>query len=179
MPDLIAKSALHGTAPLTLAGTTLAEAAPGPITSIACFPGTLAEVAARLGGFPVPGRVAGDLVWTGPEQAFLLGRAAPDLAGIAAVTDQSGGWAALRLTGPRAVQALMRLYPLDLRPAHFPPGSVARVPLGHMQSVLIREEAGFLVLVFRSMARTAWHEIETALQSLDARARAGLEAPSS
>lgn len=174
MPELIAKSALAGRPPVTRAGTTLAEATPGAITSIACFPGTLADVTAKLGTFPAPNRVSGNLVWTGPEQAFLLGAPAPDLAGIAAVTDQTGGWAALRLTGPKAADALMRLYPLDLRPAHFPPGTCARAPIGHMQSVLIAEEGAFLLLVFRSMARTAWHEVETALDALEARATAGL-----
>jgi hypothetical protein len=43
-----------------------------------------------------------------------------------------------------------------------------------MQSVLIREADSFLILVFRSMARTAWHEIEAALHALDARATAGV-----
>jgi sarcosine oxidase subunit gamma len=158
---------------VTLASTTLEEAQVGQITSIACFPGTLAEVSAKLGAFPAPNTVTGNLIWTGPEQAFLLG-AAPDLAGLAATTDQTGGWAALRLKGPKAADALMRLYPLDLRATHFPPDTCARSPLGHMQSILIHESDGFLILVFRSMARTAWHEIETALHALDARAVAGL-----
>lgn len=171
---LFAKTALQGRAPLTLAATTLAEEAPGQITSIACFPGALAEVSSRLGGFPAPNQALGALVWTGPEQAFLLGQPAPDLQGLAAVTDQSGGWAGLSLTGLAAVAALMRLYPLDLRATAFPPGRVARAPLGHMQSVLIAREGGFLILVFRSMARTAWDEIAHALQALEARARAGL-----
>ena len=47
-------------------------------------------------------------------------------------------------------------------------GSLVRA----LQSILIAEEAGFLILIFRSMARTAWHEIETALQALTARAAA-------
>lgn len=171
MPNLIAKSALFGKAPLTLAATRLEEVSLGPITSIACFPGKQDEVSARLGAFPAPNTVAGNLIWTGAEQAFLLGEA-PDLAGLAAVTDQTGGWAALRLTGPVAADALMRLYPLDLRASHFPPGTCARAPLGHMQSVLLREADSFLILVFRSMARTAWHEVEAALNALNARAAA-------
>ena len=174
MPDLIAKTALQGRGPITLTGITLQEADPGPLTSIACFPGTLAEVTARLGGFPAPNSTLGNLIWTGPEQAFLIGQPAPDLTGIAAVTDQSGAWTALRLTGPQASAALMRLYPLDLRTAQFPQGTCARAPLGHMQSVLIREPDGFLILIFRSMARTAWHELETTLQALEARVTAGV-----
>ena len=167
MPELIAKTALHGRAAVTHADTTLAEADVGPITSVACFPGEKAKVAKALGSFPEPNTHAGDLCWTGPDQAFLLGRPAPDLSGSAAVTDQSGGWAALRLTGPLAAAALMRLVPLDLR--RFGAGQAARAPLGHMQMVLIGQEDGFLVLVFRSMARTAWHELEAALKMLAAR----------
>lgn len=173
MPELIAKSALFGRKPVTLAQTRLEEAALGPITAIACFPGTLAAVSAKLGGFPAPNTRTGALVWTGPEQAFLFGTA-PDLAGLAAVTDQTGGWAGLRLSGPKAADALMRLYPLDLRLAHFPPGTSVRAPLGHMQSILIAEESAFLILVFRSMARTTWHEIEAALHALQARIAAGV-----
>jgi heterotetrameric sarcosine oxidase gamma subunit len=71
-------------------------------------------------------------VWTGPDQAFLIGAPAPDLTGLAAVTDQSGGWAALQLQGPGAEAVLMRLFPLDLRARAFAPGHAARAPLGHM-----------------------------------------------
>lgn len=167
MPELIAKTALSGQAPVTHADTTLAEADLGQITGIACFPGQMAKVKTALGGFPGPNCHADGLVWTGPEQAFLIGRPAPDLGGLAAVTDQSGGWAALSLKGPMAPEALMRLVPLDLR--HFGAGQAARAPLGHMQSVLLGQEDGFVILIFRSMARTAWHEIETALKMLAAR----------
>jgi heterotetrameric sarcosine oxidase gamma subunit len=153
VPNLIAKTALGGIAPVTHAGTTLAEVDPGPITSVACFPGAFAIVAKVLGGFPAPNSHAGGL--------------APDLAGLAAVTDQSGGWAALSLSGPMAADALMRLVPLDL--GRMGPGQAARAPLGHMQMVLMGQEGGFLILVFRSMARTAWHEIEVAMKALAAR----------
>ena len=174
MPNLIAKSPLHGQAPVTLAGTRLEEAHLGQITSIACFPGTKAKVAKKLGQFPDPNTVTKNLIWTGPDQAFLIGAQALDLTDLAATTDQSGAWSALRLTGPKAADALMRLYPLDLRATHFPPNTCARAPLGHMQSVLIRESESFLILIFRSMARTAWHEIETALHAMEARVIAGV-----
>jgi sarcosine oxidase subunit gamma len=168
VPELIAKTALAGQAPVTHLGTTLAEADPGPITSIAAFPGQMKKLVKALGHFPAPNTHAKDLVWTGPEQAFLLGRPAPDLAGLGAVTDQSGGWACLSLTGPKAAEVLMRLIPLDLR--QLGPGQAARAPLGHMSAILMGEEGGFRILVFRSMARTAWHEIEDAMKMLAARA---------
>ena len=179
MPELIAKTALHGRKAVTLAGTILAEIDLGPITSIALFPGQ-AKVAAKalkpLGlSFPSPNSVALNgavrLAWTARDQAFLIGAAAPDLGAAAAVTDQSGGWAAMSLSGPAAADALMRYVPLDLREAAFAVGTTARTPLYHMQMILIRTGAeAFEILVFRSMARTAWHEIDVALRSLAARA---------
>ena len=177
MPELLAKSALAGQTPLTAGGATLSEALLGPITSIAAFPGGLAKLSKKIGGFPEPNRFleAPMRVWTGPDQAFLIGSDAPDLTGLAAVTDQSGGWAALTLDGTGAEAVLMRLYPLDLRAKTLPQGHAARAPLGHMQSVLLRTGAEtFLILVFRSMARTAWAEIAEAMQHLAARARAGV-----
>jgi sarcosine oxidase subunit gamma len=63
----------------------------------------------------------------------------------------------------------MRLVPLDLRAQSFPPGTCTRSALNHMGLIIVREADGFLLLVFRSMAETAWHELETALQALHAR----------
>ena len=166
MPELIAKTALSGQS-ASHAGTHLAEVNVGSITSSACFPGQMAAVSAVLGQFPAPNTHANGLCWTGPDQAFLIGRPAPDLTGLAATTDQSGGWTALRLTGPLAVDVLMRLVPLDLR--RMTPGQSARAPLGHMQMVLLCEADSFLILIFRSMARTAWSELEEAMKILAAR----------
>jgi heterotetrameric sarcosine oxidase gamma subunit len=182
VPDLIAKTPLAGRAALTLAGVTLAEADPGQITSVAPFKGqdkVLARALKALGlAFPAPNQVSskGDvrLVWTGRDQAFLIGTPPQGLAGLAALTDQSDGWAALRLDGPEAGDVLARLYPLDLRPAAFPVGQVARAPLNHMSSILMRPGPhSFEILVFRSMARTAWHEAEAAMRALAARAAPG------
>jgi sarcosine oxidase subunit gamma len=167
VPELIAKSALQGQKPLTLGGVTLAEEALGPITSIACYPDKAEAVGEVLGAFLAPNTRSANLLWTGPEQAFLLGTP-PDLKGLAATTDQSGGWAALRLTG--ALDALLaRLFPID--PRLLTQGACLRTPLGHMQAIVSRDEAGVLILVFRSMARTAWDEIAHALAMLEARAR--------
>lgn len=163
-------------APVAHAGTTLACADLGAITSIAPFPGKRAAVEAALGmAFPEPNGIvtagAARFVWTGRDQAFLIGVPAPGLEGLAATTDQSDGWAAFTLTGPLAAEALMRLVPLDLRAGAFPAGRAARAPLNHMNMILMRGEEGFTFLTFRSMARTAWHEVETALTHLAARVR--------
>jgi heterotetrameric sarcosine oxidase gamma subunit len=178
VPELIAKSALEGQRPLTLGSVTLAEGLAGPITSIAVFPGGAKAVAKALKPlgltFPEPNAFAAKgaarIVWTGRDQAFLMGVEPPEMDG-AALTDQSGGWAVLSVTGSGAADALMRLVPLDLRLPAFPVGRAVRAPLNHMNMVLIRSgEQAFDLMVFRSMARTAWHEVETTMQALEARA---------
>lgn len=177
MPELIAKSALEGRAPLVIAQTTLAEVDPGAVTSIQPFPGqeeAVAKALAPLGfAFPAPNSFATNgaamLAWTGRDQAFLIGADCPPMP--AARTDQTGGWASLSLSGPMAVDALARYVPIDLRLAAFPVGSAVRTPLYHMSMVLMRlSDHEFRIMVFRSMARTAWHEIEVALKTLAARA---------
>lgn len=176
MPELIAKPALE-TKPLSIGTCQLQAVDLGPITSVALFPGQgkAADKALKPLGFsfPAPNAVtqkgAVMLVWTGREQAFLIGADAPDLTGIAATTDQSGGWSALRLSGEKSADVLARHVPVDMRLAAFPVGRAVRAPLGHMSAVIVREDAGFLILTFRSMARTAWHELETAMRTLAAR----------
>ncbi len=178
MPDLIATAALDH-APVTRGQATLAVTDLGRMTSIAPFAGQEGAVHAALSaiglGFPAPNRVltgpASSIVWTGRAQAFLIGADAPPLPGLAAVTDQSEGWVALTLGGPAAADVLMRLVPLDLRAAAFPVGNAARSGLGHMPLILWRDTEGFAILTFRSMARTAWHEILTAMDGMEARAQ--------
>lgn len=179
MPDLIARSPLAGRGLLTSGGLTLSEIALGPITSIAPLRGqekALAKALKTLGlGFPAPNRfsqsAAARLVWTGRDQAFLIGAPPDGLAPFAALTDQSDGWAALRLDGAGAEAVLARIVPLDLRLAQFAPGHALRAPFNHMSSVVMRRSAyTFELLVFRSMARTAWHEVEAAMTAIAARA---------
>jgi sarcosine oxidase subunit gamma len=160
---------------VTHGGVTLSEVVPEAITSVAPFAGQEAAVSAALeaatgAAFPAPGRWTGAetrIVWTGPEQAMVLGaRVAP--AG-AAVTDQSDAWAVMRLDGPGAEAVLARLIPVDTRRAHFPPGHAARTMLHHMTCTLMRAgDDAFDIMVFRSMAATAVHDIETAMRSLAA-----------
>jgi heterotetrameric sarcosine oxidase gamma subunit len=177
VPDLIAKSPLDGHAPLTFGGVTLAEVGVGPITSVAVHRDgakTVAKALKPLGlTFPAPNSFAeakdARIVWTGRDQAFLIGVAAPNLPG-AAVTDQSDGWAVLGLRGVGAVDTLARLVPLDLRLPAFPVGKAARTQVNHMNAILLRTgDYDFEIMVFRSMAATAWHEVAAAMQVLAAR----------
>ena len=172
MPDLIAKPAL-GFATVTLGRTTLAEGGLPQITAIAPYPGQAQAVGQALGmDFPAPNAAtqtgAARLVWVGREMAFLIGADAP--ANLpAAVTDQSDGWVTLTLSGDQAVDVLARLVPLDLR--HMRCGQVVRSGLNHLPLIAIAETGGaFTLLTYRSMARTAWHEIEDAMVKVAARA---------
>jgi sarcosine oxidase subunit gamma len=171
--DLIAKTPLWGKAPLALAGVTLAEVDLGQVTSIAPFAGQDKALVAALKplAFPAPNTVsakgAARLVWTGRGQAFLIGAAPGDWGAVAALTDQSDGWACLALTGEGAVDVLARLIPIDLRGMAV--GTCARSSLGHMAMILIRVEGGFQIMVFRSMAKTAWHEVEAGMKMRAAR----------
>ena len=176
MPELIAKSALEGRN-LTLGTVTLAEVEVGPITSVAVFPGGAKAVAKGLKtlglAMPEPNSFAekkgARIVWTGRDQAFLTGVEPPALEG-AALTDQSDGWAALALTGAGAVDVLARLVPVDLRLAAFPVGRAIRTQLNHMNVMILRAgDHAFEILGFRSMARTAWHELETTMHMVAAR----------
>lgn len=178
VPELIAKLPL-GTTPLTLGQTTLAEWPLPRMTSVSPFQGqdkAVAKVLKSMGlTFPAPNRtsVADDttLIWTGRHQAFLLNADSASLAATCALTDQSDGWAAFTLTGPQAEAVLARLMPLDLRASAFAVGHAVRAPLNHMNAVLWRTGPhAFTLLVFRSMARTAWHEIAEAMAMVAARA---------
>lgn len=179
MASLIETSALSGLLPVGVGALTLTEAALGPVTAVAPLAGKTRALAAALKPlgfrFPAPGEWYGnekaELFWAGRDLAFLTGVPAPDaLAGAAALTDQSDGWAAIDLTGPGGEVVMARLCPLDLRLVAFPVGRAARAPLGHMQSILIRREEGSLrIMVFRSMAKTAVHELSVAMRGVTAR----------
>ena len=182
MPSLIETTPCEGLLPVTAGGVTLSEAAPARITSVAPFKGKERAVAAalkKLGlGWPGPGqsfRAGGsDCLWTGRDQAFLIGAAPEGLSGVAALTDQSDGWARMRLEGAEAEAVLARLVALDLGAAAFPEGATARTGLNHMMMVLTRHgPEAFGIMVFRSMAGSAVNEIAVAMKALAARASAG------
>ena len=69
------------------------------------------------------------------------------------------------------MDVLARLVPVDLRLAAFPVGRAVRPGLNHMNAVILRTgDHAFEIMVFRSMARTAWHEVETTMNMVAARA---------
>jgi sarcosine oxidase subunit gamma len=67
----------------------------------------------------------------GGDPAFVAGLAA-GLTGLAAVVDQSDGYAVLRVSGPAAREALQKALPVDLHPRAFGPGDVAVTSMAHV-----------------------------------------------
>jgi heterotetrameric sarcosine oxidase gamma subunit len=179
VPELIAKPSL-GHAPLAIGQATLAAWLVPRMTSVAPFAGQDKANAKALKSmgltFPAPNRAVtkadATLLWTGRNQAFLLNADPTPLAATAALTDQTDGWAALTLQGPAATDTLARLIPLDLREHAFPVGQTVRTALNHMNLILWRSAPyAFTLMVFRSMAQTAWHEIESAMLTVAARSQ--------
>lgn len=174
MADLIETPA--NLTPMTHGRCQFAPLSVGPVTSIAPFPGAdLSTALAPLGlRFPAPGQIvtAGEarLVWAGRALAFLLGALPPDAGGLAALTDQTDGWAFASLSGADAVAVMARLTPLDLRVRAFATGTAARAPINHLQALILRPAPDrFEIGVFRSMARTFQHEVEAAMRAVAAR----------
>jgi heterotetrameric sarcosine oxidase gamma subunit len=109
---------------------------------------------------------------TGPETWLVTAENAADvfatllrseLQGDAAVIDQSGGYAVLRVTGPKAREALAKGVPLDLHTRAFKVGDVASPLVSHIPIVLWRLEDApdgspvFEIAVFRSLADGLGH----------------------
>jgi sarcosine oxidase subunit gamma len=176
--DLIARTPFDGLLPLRFGSVEATEIVFDAITSVAPFRGrgdeTSDELENALGlPLPKPGRMTASgqarAVWSGMDQVFILGARPGRLPG-AAVTDQTDAWAALALEGADARAVLARLVPVDLGPGAFAVGHAARTLLGHMACILMRlEEDRYAVLVFRSMAGSAAHELERAMRMVAAR----------
>lgn len=173
-PPLAGASARHG-------DCTLAAMAAAPLYWLAPYPGQTAACDAALQAafglaLPPPGTTAVsgavELRWAGRAQALLIGPARPPqaLAPHGAVTEVSDVYARLLLAGAAAPAVLARLMPLDLRPERFPPGRTARSLLGHVAAQVTAGDAALEVMVMRSFAKTAFHEIEAAMARVAARA---------
>ena len=113
------------------------------------------------------------IFYMSPDQLFVLfeedGTSSVEMVGTAFgdagyLTDQSDNWVALGLVGPLAVPALERVCPLDLHPAAFPDGAVARTVMEHMGTIIHRRgPLEFLLLSSSSSARSFLHAIEVSI----------------
>lgn len=116
------------------------------------------------------------LIGTGPGTWLALAATAPPtsawpeelgrrLAGLAAVSDQSGAYLIYGVSGPSARRLLERGVFLDLDPAAFGPGAAATTVIAHVGVILWREsddEAAFHVAVPRSFGGSFRHWLDAA-----------------
>jgi sarcosine oxidase subunit gamma len=98
----------------------------------------------------------------GNDFAVSLGAA---LGPVASVSDQSDGYAVLRLSGSKVRETLAKLIPVDLHPRAFLPGDVASTVASHIGVTLWRLDDAldgspvFEIAMFRSLATDFWHSL--------------------
>jgi methylglutamate dehydrogenase subunit D len=98
----------------------------------------------------------------GNEFAAALGA---EFGAVASVSDQTDGYAVLRVSGPNVRDALCKLIPIDLHPCMFKPGDVASTVAAHMGVTLWRMNDAadgtpvFELAMSRSLAGSFWHAL--------------------
>ncbi|MEM8850313.1 MAG: sarcosine oxidase subunit gamma [Pseudomonadota bacterium] len=175
MANLLPRTPAQDLVPVTHGTVTLSEIVPEAITSLAALDGAVTSLAAlgdAMAILPNPNRSTKlgetDFLWSGRNQALALGPAPASAAGIA-MTDQSDAFAVLHLSGTDADAVLARLTPLNLD--EIEPSHVARSLLGHMNTLFHRvDPRTWQLLLFRSMAAHAVHDIDRAMRAVAARA---------
>ncbi len=88
------------------------------------------------------------------------------LQGLAAVVDQSDGYAVFDVSGPCARWVLSKGVPVDLHPDAFAPDAVAVTLLAHMGAIVWRSGAGFRIAVFRSYRESFRHWLQEAAREV-------------
>ncbi|WP_027527308.1 sarcosine oxidase subunit gamma [Bradyrhizobium sp. Ec3.3] len=108
------------------------------------------------------------LVWSGPDQWLLLARKRTGFSDLlvslsvdAAVSEQSHGRSALRLSGKRVRDVLAKGSMVDVHQAAFPVGTAALTSFAHIGVQFWRTQDGpdgaaFEILIARSMAGSFW-----------------------
>ncbi|MEM8553418.1 MAG: sarcosine oxidase subunit gamma family protein [Pseudomonadota bacterium] len=71
------------------------------------------------------------------------------------VTDVSDARAVFRVDGPKADQVIAKLCPVDVLDGAFPMGELRRTRLAQVAAAFWRDEAGFTLVCFRSVAQYA------------------------
>lgn len=146
------------------------------LATLMALAGRRGALAAALGiALPTGSRrvAAGDLaligigpdVWLTVQEQAGTGWAsdlAEKVVDAASVSDQSSGYAVLRLEGAAARELLSRGAFIDFHPSGFGPGSAAVTVIAHMGVILwqIDDVPTYEVALFRSYAASFWHWIE-------------------
>ena len=100
---------------------------------------------------------------------------AATVSGLASISDQSNGYAVLRVTGPAARNLLSRGAFIDFHPSVFGPGSSAVTTIAHIGVMLwqLDDAPTYDVALFRSYAESFWHWIESTCAAIGIRPAAG------
>jgi len=159
--------------PLRRGALELSEAPEAQLTLVQLFK-TADSFGQDVLRLPNPGTeialAGGVLRWFGKDSYLLIGAAAPEGLGVqAAVSDQSDAWARMILDGPEGEAVLARLVPVDLRAGRFEAGHTCRTLLAHVSASITRlGPERFEIMVFRSMAATAVHDLAQAMEAVAA-----------
>jgi sarcosine oxidase subunit gamma len=80
------------------------------------------------------------------------------LKGLASISDQNGGRAVIRISGPRARDVLAKGLPIDLDPRSFKPGDAATSTLSLMgvQIWQVDDAPTYEIALFRSVSESFW-----------------------
>lgn len=180
MAELFASAPFAALLPLSVGSVELAAVDLGRLTLITPYKDREAALSKALQSahdvaLPAPNRTTGQagcrVLWFALGQVMLAGpEPDPGLAEHAALVDQSDGWVTATLQGEGAEDVLARLVPVDLRAAIFKRGYTVRTQLQHMSVSITRTGAErFQIMVFRSMAKSFVHDLETAMEGVAAR----------
>jgi heterotetrameric sarcosine oxidase gamma subunit len=107
----------------------------------------------------------GSMLRIEPMKWWLVGVAAPEFAADKAVTlDLSHSRTRVCVSGDEACAFLNRHFPLDLREASFPPGSVASSATHHVGVTLWRSQDGYELFMPRGFALSLWEGLVESAQ---------------
>lgn len=177
MARLIALGPFADLLPMQIGTVTCTEIVRDGLWSVAPYQGKAEAVSAQMQvqlglGLSALNRrdVAGETIcqWIGHGQWLVNAPVALD--GLAAVTDQSDGWAAVAIAGDAVTDVLARLLPLDLRAGVFATGQTARSLLDQMPVSITRTSAQqFEIMVMRSMVASLVQDLTVAMSGVAAR----------
>ncbi|MFT5509719.1 MAG: heterotetrameric sarcosine oxidase gamma subunit [Hyphomicrobiaceae bacterium] len=83
------------------------------------------------------------------------------------VVDQSDGWVMTRVSGDSCRAALERICPIDLHPAMFSTGNVARTVMEHLATIIVCQAPDtYILLSPRSSANSFLHALDTSAKNV-------------
>jgi len=176
-------------------GVTLSEQPVRPTLLVMARPGKAAATIERMAsitGLALPSRPArvanphAAAIWSGPGQWLVMSEEedahlmiaglTAALDGLASCSEQTDARVILRLSGPRARRALMKLVGIDVHASVFVTGAAAMTPVAHIPCHLWRlDDAGgqpvYEIAGPQSSAGSLWHAVVAAAAELGLSAR--------